>query len=452
MRFLSKKYICILLIVLASGAVTFLHNNGGYSYNNLIEINSIENSFDNTIFNLNYQNKTWTIYAKEFKIDSNIFSINSRINNLNKNKNKNNKINLINKLINIKIEPKIVFNYIYYGFDEKLNKIAKNIEKTPKNAELYINNGKINIKNETVGIKIDKYKLYNQLIKLYQTNSVINLNIPVIKTLPEVTSQMLKRNAYKRAEFTTSIATSSAGRKHNIKRALNSIDGTKLGRREKFSFNKIVGRRTSQNGYREAKVILDGEFVEGIGGGVCQVSSTLYNAVLLSGLNVLSSQKHSQRVGYVKAGFDAMVNYGTADLVFENNTEGDIYILCKYNSERITISIYGENMGNISFSRESEIVNPVQAGEAKVIHDVEGKYLDMVQYVDESFELKRAKDGYTIKSYLIIMRDNIEIERRLLRIDKYLPQNSVVVYGVKQRPVDEVLDGNGQNFINNGLV
>ena len=452
MRFLSKKYIWILLIVLASGATTFLHNNVGYNYNNLIEINSIEKLSDNTTFNLSYENKTWTFYAKEFKMDSNIFSINSRINYLNRNENKNNKINLINKLISIKIEPRIAFNYAYYGFDEKLNKIAKNVEKMPKNAELNINNGKINIKNEIVGIKIDKYKLYDELIGLYKINSVINLDIPVIKTLPDVTSQMLKRNTYKRAEFTTNIASSSAGRKHNIKKALTSIDGTKLGRREKFSFNSIVGKRTSQNGYREAKVILDGEFVEGIGGGVCQVSSTLYNAVLLSGLNVLSSQKHSQRVGYVKAGFDAMVNYGTADLVFENNTEGDIYILCKYNSERITISIYGADMGNLRFERYSEIINPVQAGEMLVIHDVEGKYLDKVEYSDESFELKKAKDGYTIKSYLIIMRDNIEIERKVLRTDKYLPQNSVVVYGARQRPVDVMLDVNSQNFINNELV
>lgn len=433
MRFLSKKYIWVLLIVLASCMIVFLHNNINCDGNNLVEINLAKTIEDDTIFNLSYDNKTWTMHASEFELKSNIFSINSRINNLNKNQNKNNKINLIDKLINIKIEPQIAFNYVYYGFDKKLNKIIKNIEKNPQNAELNINNNKINIKNEIIGIKVDKYKLYEDLIKLYKIKSNINLAIPVVKTVPEITAQMLRLNTCKRAEFTTSISTSSAGRKHNVRRALTSINGTKLSKREKFSFNNVVGRRTTQNGYREAKVILDGEFVEGVGGGVCQVSSTLYNAALLAGLNILSSQKHSQRVGYVKAGFDAMVNYGTSDLVFENNTDGDIYILCKYNDDRITISIYGMDMGNITLVRESEMTDEVLPGDMQVIYDADGKYLDRVQYIDESFELKKAKNGYTIKSYLITLRDNVEVERKLLRTDKYLPQRKVLVFGCRPR-------------------
>ena len=200
-----------------------------------------------------------------------------------------------------------------------------------------------------------------------------------------------------------------------------------------------MGDRTEANGYKEAKVILNGEFVEGVGGGVCQVSSTLYNAVLLAGLNVVSSQKHSQRVSYVKGGFDAMVNYGTSDLIFENNTDGDVYILCDYTSDKITVSVYGMDLGGVSYKLTNEIINPVPAGADEVIYDVEGNYLDKVLYNDECFEVKKAKDGYTIKSYIIKIVDGKEVDRKLLRTDKYLPQRRIVVYGSRERE-KEVFD------------
>ena len=437
MRFLSKKYVWIFLII-ASSTIIFLHYNKFQSIKNIQNVNLVVDSMysiDNTIFNLHYHNKTWVFKANEFKLDSNIFSIDARINNLERNGTKEGKMKLINKLIDINIDPEIAFNYIYFGFNNKLNKIQKNIEKLPQNAEISIKDNKINIKKEIIGVKLDKYLFYNNLIKLYK-NDIVHIEIPVIKTSPNVTSDMLKKHTHKRSEFSTSIATSSSGRKYNIRKALNIINGTKIAQREKFSFNNCVGRRTIETGYKNAKIILDGEFVEGVGGGVCQVSSTLYNSVLLAGLNVITSQKHSQRVGYVKAGFDAMVNYGTSDLVFENNTEGDIYILCKYSDNKITISVYGSSLGNISYKLENEIINPIKAGKTQTLYDVDGKYMDKVMYNDECFELKKPRDGYTVKSYVIKYVNGENVDRRLLRTDKYAPQHGVIVYGNKQRELN----------------
>ena len=439
MRFLSKKFILCFLIIVCSATIAFLHNSSN-TYNQYISVATNSTIDDNTIFNLHYQNKVWTFKASDFELSGDLFSVDERINRYNRNGSKSDKIKLIKKLLKINIKPEVAFNYIYFGFNNKLNKIQKNIEKTPQNAEISIKNNNINIKNEIIGIKLNKYLFYNNLIKLYENCDIVDLEIPVIKSTPNITAEMLKQYTHKRAEFTTSIATSTSGRKYNIRKALNKINGTHLSKHEKFSFNNCVGNRSVNNGYKNAKVIVNGEFVEGIGGGVCQVSSTLYNAVLLSGLNVLSSQKHSQRVGYVKAGFDAMVNYGTSDLVFENNTEGDVYILCNYSNNQITISIYGAKLGNVSFERDYEIVNPVSAGEQEIIYDTQGKYADKVMYSDESFELKRARDGYTIKSYLIKYINGVEVDKKLLRADKYLPQHSIIVYGTKQRELNFVID------------
>ena len=440
MRFLSKKCILMFLIIAGLSSIIFLHNESHEDLKtnatHLNIVNENENAKDNTIFNLHYENKVWTFYAKDFELNSDIFTIDARINNLGRNGTKQDKIKLINKLIEINIDPEIAFNYIYFGFNNKLNKIQKNIEKMPKDAEIKIKNNKINIKSEITGIKLNKNLFYINLIKLYQNNQIINLNIPVTKSEPNVTRKMLEQYTHKRSEFSTSIASSSAGRKFNIRKALNSINGTHLCKYEKFSFNNCVGKRTVDKGYKNAKIILDGEFVEGVGGGVCQVSSTLYNAVLMSGLNVLASQKHSQRVSYVKVGFDAMVNYGTSDLVFENNTEGDIHILCKYTDTKITISIYGASLNGTTYKLDNEIINPVSAGETQIIHDNDGKYLDKVKYKDECFELKKSRDGYTVKSYLIKCINGIEVDKKLLRTDKYLPQNAVIVYGTKDRSME----------------
>lgn len=390
-------------------------------------------SVDDTVFNISYKNKIWTFKGSDFSIDSNIFTIDARINRFGKNLNRQNKVEILNKLIDIKITPEIAFNYIYPGFNIKINNICKNVEKLPQNAKITINKNKINIKNEIIGIKINKNLFYNKLIDLYLNNKIINLEIPVDESCPNVTADMLSRCTYKRSEFSTGIASSNSNRKYNVRKALNAIGGTCLSKGERFSFNNVVGKRTAANGYKNAKIILDGEFVEGVGGGVCQVSSTLYNAALLAGLKIVKAQKHSQPVSYVKSGFDAMVNYGTSDLVFENNTNGEVYILCNYTPDKISISIYGESLQNVRFARESEIVNPVSAGEVNVVHDTQGKYLDRVKYVDECFELKRPRDGYTVKSYLVKLIDGVKVGQTLLRTDIYKPQQQVLVYGTQLR-------------------
>lgn len=378
-------------------------------------------------FVLTYNSKTWKFNSAEFEPSSKIFTIQSRVDAKKIGFDERGK--LIRQLIQAKFPSKIIVNYLYNNFENKLLKIAKNIEKSPQNAEIMVTN-KINIKKEVVGIKIDYELLYkNVLDKLMRSNN-IELEIPVIKNVPDITYKYLEGEVHKRGEFTTSIASSSSSRKHNVKQALKSISGTKLTPNEKFSFNQVVGRRSVENGYREAKIIVNGEFVEGLGGGVCQVSSTLYNAVLMSGLKVIKSQKHSQRVGYVKGGFDAMVNFGSSDLVFENNTGRSVYIICKYLGDRICIEIYGEGLGNTKYSLQNEVLDEVECGSPTIIYDYEGKYSDKVKYAGDVYEFKRAKKGYTILSYRVKFLNNVEVERELLRKDKYPPQNQVLIYGI----------------------
>ena len=130
---------------------------------------------DTTRFNLRYGNKIWTFDAQDFEIDANIFTDVARASAFGRNGTRENKIKLMNKLIEINIDYKVAFNYIYNGFDVKINKIKKNIEKLPQNAEISIKGGSINVKGEVVGVKVDECLLYEKLIDLYANNNVINL-------------------------------------------------------------------------------------------------------------------------------------------------------------------------------------------------------------------------------------------------------------------------------------
>jgi vancomycin resistance protein YoaR len=187
--------------------------------------------------------------------------------------------------------------------------------------------------------------------------------------------------------FTTYFDGDNAGRAANIKLAAQKINGTILPAGESFSFNSVVGARTAQNGFNIAKIIEDGKYLDGVGGGVCQVSTTLYNAALLSGLEIVEYHPHSLSVGYVSPSRDAMVSGNYFDLKFKNNKLTPIYIRTNVDGGSVTCSIYGESDG-FSYS-----------------------YVSEVQERDESGYLSSC--GYLIKE-----RGGI-VKRELVRRDKY---------------------------------
>ena len=197
-----------------------------------------------------------------------------------------------------------------------------------------------------------------------------------------------------------------------------------------------MGRRTAENGYRQAKIIVNNEYVDGIGGGVCQVSTTLYNSVLLAGLDIIEANKHSKQVGYVNKGFDAMVNYGSSDLKFKNNTNSPIRIITNYSSDKARIRIFGESLAGKHFELTNEVFNTVEPTES-IIYDVNSEYLNKVTFDDEFFYLKTASKGMEIKSFRQEYLNNELVNTELLRHDKFPVQNAIKVYGNKKRTATE---------------
>ena len=382
-----------------------------------------------------YKDKIFLYNLDENIKKSSIFDIDYEINKYNRFNSKFDRKNLLKDMLEKGFSSDIALNYLFPNLEKKISEIEKNIAKKAKNAEMTVNRNSERvffIKKEQVGEKLNKLALYNSIAQAYLNDDELVFSLPIVFIEPEIKSEDFFRYTNLRADFSTDISRSSADRKHNIKNALESINMVKLAPRASFSFNKTVGRRTQENGYRTAKIIVNNEFVDGVGGGVCQVSTTLYNSALLAGLDILEANKHSKQISYVKYGFDAMVNYGSSDLKFRNNTNEKIIIVTNYSPTRARIRIYGEALQNKSYKLTNEIVS-ITEPTVETRKDISGKYQDRVVYEDEYFYLKNAYRGMEIKSYREEYVSGKLTRRELLRFDKYKVQNGIKVYGTKKR-------------------
>lgn len=167
--------------------------------------------------------------------------------------------------------------------------------------------------------------------------------IPLKITYPKVTTKQIGSEAFPDllSQFTTSFTSSGANRATNVRLAAGKINGTVLMPGETFSYNQVVGKRTRAAGFREGTAYFNGQVVQEVGGGICQVSSTLYDAVLYANLEIVERYNHGFNPGYVKAGLDATVSWGGPDFKFKNNRNYPIRIVCDSSGKKLRIYIYG---------------------------------------------------------------------------------------------------------------
>ena len=401
------------------------------TFSSTLPVSATSNEQIDFIFN----NKIFSYQLEPNIKSSSIFDTNFKINKYKRFGSTVERQNLLKYMIEIGIDKEIALEYIFPNITNIIEKMEKNIYIKPQNAKLKINSNTekvFHIKNEIVGRIVDKNKLINNICLNFLQSKNMQINVPTIQLLPEITKQDYEKFSHLRSDFSTSITNSTADRKHNIKNALQTLNKVEIAPNEVFSFNKIIGRRTKENGYREAKIIVNNEFVEGVGGGVCQVSSTLYNSALLAGLEIVEANKHSKQVNYVKYGFDAMVNFGSSDLKFKNNTTEKITIITNFSTNNLRVRIFGATLNNTHYKLTNEIISTTEPQEI-IEFDTENKYTDKVVYEDESFYLKTPSKGMEVKSYREIYKNGELIEKKLLRFDKFKVQDAVKVFGTKKR-------------------
>lgn len=212
-----------------------------------------------------------------------------------------------------------------------------NIE--PKNASF--NQEKWSVVPETNGKILNIEKTLNMILNSSKGEKVS----PIIEDVkPDITSDKVKSNIVEIGNCSTEILDDQKSRVSNIEVAGSYIDNTKIMPNEEFSFNRTLGRRTSEKGYKKAPIIIKSEDGPkkgyGVGGGICQIASTLYGAALESGLKITERHPHSKKVGYVEDGKDATVVYGGADLKFINSLSNPVIIKVAVTGEKVTVKLY----------------------------------------------------------------------------------------------------------------
>lgn len=223
------------------------------------------------------------------------------------------------------------------------------------------------------------------------------------------------------AKFATYYGDSSENRKHNIALAASAIDGVLLPPEEEFSFNDTVGARTEERGYKAAFVINDGAFVEGVGGGVCQVSGTLYNCALLADLAVTCVHPHSLPVSYVAPSFDAMVS-SWSDLRFVNTLSAPVTLKMTADGQYLRAEMYGVK-GEFSVRRRSETLGEIPFETERLTDTSLAPGEERVEAV--------GKNGLRSEGWLEYFRDGALVRTLRIRRDTYLPQKRIVCEGVK---------------------
>lgn len=334
--------------------------------------------------------------------------------------------------------------------DGILQEIKTNVYRAPQDARLLTFDPSLSypftFQQEMQGRYLDTEPLKEKLYQMVSTMESGDVEIIPETIEPSVTVEDLKKNLTLRATAQTPISTSSTTeRTNNIRRAFQLISGTILKPGEKFSFNGIVGERSEKNGFYPAIEYAYGESVMGIGGGVCQASTTIYQAAVTAGLEIVTREPHSDAVSYASYGEDATVYYKVGgkkiDLVFKNNTEHDIYIVAAVeadssNSKRLvsTVSLYGEDLGNIRYELQSKTVEVIQpAAEPTYIED---KDADYVTYTDEEYRVK-GKEGYVVESYRVTYENEMVVSRELLYTDTYKAKDPRVYVGVTPREEEQ---------------
>lgn len=219
-----------------------------------------------------------------------------------------------------------------------IDKIHNEIYKEPVNA-YYTTNPYVVYPHENgvdFNISVDEAKaMLNEVKDEYE--------IPLKYTAPSVTTNMIGTEAFPDllAKFSTNYNARDTDRTTNLRLAAEKINGTVLMPGETFSYNTVVGERTIAAGYKEAAMYQNGEVVDGLGGGICQISTTLYNAVLYSNLEIVERRNHQFVPSYASAGRDATVVYGSIDFKFKNTRNYPVKILCTVSGGVAKCEIYG---------------------------------------------------------------------------------------------------------------
>ena len=310
-----------------------------------------------------------------------------------------------------------------------LDNVAKLLDADPKNATLKLTDKKeVELVPEIVGIKVDIDKTLIEFNDKINNTLIFSFDIVVEESPPKVTTTDLNGIDTLLASYTTYFNSYDYNRTKNIIIASDKITNIIIHPNEVFSFNQTVGLRLPQFGYLPAPAYINGKLEMDWGGGVCQVSTTLYNTVLLSGLKIVERSNHFRPVSYVPLGQDATVADHYLDLKFSNSFDNNIYLTSEVSGGQITINIFGKKVSN----------NP----EYYISHAIE-RYLGNQTIIKEDPTLSEGKEvveeeghgGLVVSSYRTKKENGVIVSTEHLYTDVFPAFNKIIKKGTQKDPL-----------------
>ncbi len=317
------------------------------------------------------------------------------------------------KLQDTEITLEVKQNKVYEGVD--VQKIYDAVCTEPKDAYYDEKDGKI--VPHVVGYSFDIGKV-KKLVEGIGENETVS--IPLTVRLPEMTEAKLTGEMFSDtlASYSTKYNPGEVDRTYNMFLASNKVNGTVLQPGGVFSYNKVVGERSVAAGYRNAKVFENGRVVDGLGGGICQVSSTIYNAALYANLEIVERKNHSFAVAYTPMGQDATVVMNQIDFKFRNNTKYPIKIVSSVSGGLCTVSV----LGTLDQNYKVEIVNTITATKPYGVTYVQD---DTLAFGEEK-ETQSGQTGYNVATVRKVYLNSELIKTEKLSPSYYSARNQEI--------------------------
>lgn len=312
--------------------------------------------------------------------------------------------------------PKELLKLFTKEFNEKLDSVFESLTIQPTNARVIFDGENketpFTYISEGDGQKVDKLKSLQSL-----TNSIINktsATVHYIPIKPTETTDSLKEKTKLLASFSTNYSTCTDNKKHNIKLASKMLNGTIILPKKDLSFNEIVGERSESRGFKESKIIVNGEYIDGFGGGVCQVSSTIFNAWLLANLTVKESRNHSLPTSYLPLGFDATVS-NTQDLRVTNCGDYEIYLQLIATENDLTVNVFGKKCNQTITLENKKIRDFIPSPEYEIFGD--GNEIEYIQNPTIGSEVDLIKTTY---------ENNVIVKQEIIRKSYYASKSGKI--------------------------
>lgn len=301
------------------------------------------------------------------------------------------------------------------------------INREPQDAQIKVENNNITVTPHLKGRKIDLFELSAVLNELEESEGMERV-LPIQYMEPEITESIAHSIIFRDtlATFSSQFYTydeNNRNRAENIKIGISKINGLILGPGDVFSFNEVVGPRTADAGYKAAHIYEAGRVIDGVGGGICQVSSTLYNAVLFSDLQVIERRNHMFTVGYVPKGVDATVSYGEVDFKFKNSTRWPV---------KINAWVTDNNLLYFSLKGTNEIPGKTIEISPAVVktENFKSVYIDAPGLPEGKTVIRQeGKPGFVVDTYKIVKQDGNIVNQIKLHTSVYKPLSQEILRG-----------------------